>query len=84
LARHLAAVEQRADRRQRLREPVESLAEAAAEIDAERAVLRFEPRAADAEDRPPAADAGANRSADAMRVWIPVRDGESAEGDARR
>jgi DUF1680 family protein len=28
--------------------------------------------------------AWANRSADAMRVWIPVGDGESAEGDARR
>ena len=50
------AVEQAPDQRHGLAEPVEPLAEPAPELEAERVVLPFEPAAADAEDRPPAAD----------------------------
>jgi hypothetical protein len=54
-ARHLAPVEQRADRRGRLGEPVEALPEAGPEVEPEGRVLRLEPRAADAQDRAPIA-----------------------------
>ena len=56
LVGHGLAIEQSADQPDRLVQPVEPLAEAAAEIDAERVVLPLEPAAAEAQDRPTARD----------------------------
>ena len=50
------AVKQVADRGNGLRQPVQPLAEAAAEVEAERVVLQAEPGSAEAHDRPAAAD----------------------------
>ncbi len=54
-AGHGAAVEQRAHGGRRLVHPVQALADPAAELDAVGLVLRVEPGAADAQDRPPVA-----------------------------
>ena len=82
-ARHLAPVEQRSQRRCGLRQPVESLAEAAPEVDAERLVLELEPGTADACDGPAAADVVDGRDALGGEPGIPERVGTDEEPQSR-
>ena len=83
---HRLAVEQRAHGGDRLVHPGQPLAEARAEVDAVGGVLRLHPRAADAEDRPPAAEVVDRR--DRLRhqpgVAERVRADQQAEAGVRR
>jgi len=82
-ARDLLAVKQRSRGRRRLAEPVEPLAEPGPEVQPEGSVLPLEPGAADAHDRPSAADVVDRGEALHCESGVPkgVRADEQAEPD---
>jgi len=84
--RHDGAVEEGPDRRHGFPEPVESLPETRSEVDAEGSMFQLEPRAADPEGRPAAADVvdGRHGLRDEARVAERVRADEESEPDPVR
>ena len=80
---HVPAVEQRPHRGDRLVQPVEPLAEPRAEVDAVRLVLELHPRAADAEDRPAAADVVERRGGLGHDARVAERVGADEQAEPR-